>query len=45
MDFVVRPAAHPLRYSARREAAQRRRERIAETLTVHPDFFAGKRRG
>jgi hypothetical protein len=38
-------ADHPLRYSMRRDEVRRYRERIAETMTVMPEFFAGKKRG
>jgi hypothetical protein len=39
------PANFDRRYSVRRAEAKQRRERIAEKLTVHPDFFATKTRG
>lgn len=39
------PANSPLRYSARRDQARRRRERIADRLTVDPGLFAGRSRG
>lgn len=39
------PTDSPLRYSVRREEAQRRRERLAERLIVDPGYFEGKQRG
>jgi len=39
------PADFPLRYSVRREEAQRRRARIPETVRVDPGYFAGRVRG
>ena len=39
------PANAPFRYSQRRAAAQARRDRLPQNLTVAPEFFAGKRRG
>jgi hypothetical protein len=43
-NLTIRPK-HPLRYSVRKSEARKRRERIAESLTVHPEFFKGKARG
>lgn len=39
------PAGAPLRYSARKEEARARRERLPEKLTVDPGYFEGKTRG
>jgi hypothetical protein len=39
------PDGAPFRYSATRDAARARRDRIPSKLTVSPDFFRGKRRG
>jgi hypothetical protein len=39
------PADAPMRYTATRDQVRARRERIPETLTVDPAFFAGKSRG
>jgi hypothetical protein len=39
------PASSTLRYSARRDEAARRRERLPEAIHVDPDFFEGRKRG
>lgn len=44
-DNLDLPADSPLRYSVRKKEANKRRERIAETVEVDPEFFHGKARG
>ncbi len=39
------PAHAPMRYSVRRDQAYARRERIADTLKLSPEYFAGRTRG
>ena len=44
-DNLNLPPDHPWRYSNQREAVAKRREKLAESVTVSPEFFAEKQRG